>query len=275
MAAEWDIVAGSVVERPSLHARFGGNPRNRLAPSAATRNIFVFVDTAREEWGRWEDGVLQVPGERNRGGKLGRVNEAVLHHWRDGRALRVFTRDPNAVVYAGEFRLDPARPFSFADWAGAQGRPERRILFRLVPVETVAAKRRPEAAPARAPRLRWKLDLGTPAGPWPALLVASCVAVAVTTWGWTSAPVRPAVTAWFMLVCPGMALMRLLPDRGTLNRLVLAVAASLAVETVVATTMLEAKLWSPSAALAVLLCVTLAAAGGGRLRLGWVERRAT
>jgi hypothetical protein len=79
------------------------------------------------------------------------------------------------------------------------------------------------------------------------------------SWAWTSAPVRPAVTTWFLLVCPGMALVRLLPDRGLMLRLVLAVATSLVLETLVATFMLEAKAWAPSAILGILLLITVAA----------------
>jgi len=52
---------------------------------------------------------------------------------------------------------------------------------------------------------------------------------------------------------------RLLPDRGRMHRLVLAVAAGLALETLVATFMLEAKVWSPSAILAILLLITIGA----------------
>ena len=98
-------------------------------------------------------------------------------------------------------------------------------------------------------------------GPWPATAALSCAAVALTTWGWTSSPLRPAVTTWFLLVCPGMALVRLLPQRGLVLRFVLAVATGVALETVVATTMAEAKIWSAGAALAIFLIVTLVGTG--------------
>jgi hypothetical protein len=96
-------------------------------------------------------------------------------------------------------------------------------------------------------------------GPWPPVLLCSCAAVAMTTWAWTSSPVRPAVTTWFLLLCPGMALVRLLPSRGVLTRLVLAVATSLAIETVVSVAMLEGRAWSSSATLGILIVVTVGA----------------
>jgi hypothetical protein len=92
---------------------------------------------------------------------------------------------------------------------------------------------------------------------WPLVLLASAAAVAVTTYGWTSSPLRPLVTTWFLLICPGMALVRLLPNRGTLTRLVLAIATSLTLETLLAETMLEASAWSPRAALVVLIGITI------------------
>jgi hypothetical protein len=113
--------------------------------------------------------------------------------------------------------------------------------------------------PSRTVRERLLL-LGARA-PWALVLAASCVAVATTTYAWTSSPARPAVTTWFLLVCPGMALVRLLPARGAVTLLVLAVATSLALETLLAEAMLEATAWSPNATLAVLIALTATGAG--------------
>jgi hypothetical protein len=92
-------------------------------------------------------------------------------------------------------------------------------------------------------------------------LLTSCLAVATTTYAWTSSPARPAVTTWFLLVCPGLALVRLLPPRGVVTMLVLAVATSLVLETLLAEIMLEANAWSPNAALGILIALTAAGAG--------------
>jgi hypothetical protein len=99
---------------------------------------------------------------------------------------------------------------------------------------------------------------------WPLVLLASCAAVAVTTYGWTSSPARPLVTTWFLLACPGLALVRLLPQRGALTLVVLAIATSLTLETLVAEAMLETSAWSPRATLALLIAVTM---GGSVIQL--------
>lgn len=281
----WNIRVGEAVGRADLHERFGGNPRVHLAPSATTRNVFVFVDAQRAETGRWEDGALRVAGERSNLPELGRTNRAVLAHETDGWALRVFRRQGEQVVYAGEFRIDPDEPFSLVEDGGAPGAAAQRLVFRLVPVgpfvedaESRATTLPPLRAQVRrlqadarsrlarlpvAPRLTVAPRLRRAPGAWEYLALGSCAAIAATTWGWTSAPVRPAVTTWFLLVCPGMALIRLLPARGALTRLVLAFATSLGLETLVATTLLEARAWSPSAVLSVLIAITLGAAALG------------
>jgi nucleoside recognition membrane protein YjiH len=61
----------------------------------------------------------------------------------------------------------------------------------------------------------------------------------------TSSPIRVAIVFWFMLVCPGMAFARLLCMRERLVELTLAIALSIALDTIVAETMALAKHWSP------------------------------
>jgi hypothetical protein len=271
----WNIRAGEVVDRPALHARFGGNARTRIAPSASTPNVFVFVDPGSEETGFWEGGVLHVPGERVRANRQSNANRALAGHRDSDRALRVFWRHGEDLVCAGAFETDLGEPAYLT---------EERVVFRLIPAGSVvesfqtpaaaepeqqitgaqdvgpaAVEPIPDALPGRLRRLGNRVRLLGVRRPWPATMLASCAAIALTTWAWTSAPIRPAVTTWFLLVCPGMALVRLLPDRGLVLRLVLAVAASLALETLVATFMLEAKAWAPSGTLGILLLITVAA----------------
>jgi hypothetical protein len=278
-APAWNIRTGEAVDRPALHARFGGNSRTRIAPSGSTPNVFVFVDTCNEEAGLWKDGVLHLLGERVRRNGQSNANRALANHRSSGRVVRVFWRSGEQVFYAGEFETDLREPFYFVDGESGEGALERRIVFRLVPTGTRFEMI--EAAPALTPHdegaepteaaeqampserrhqaaLQAIRKVGV-RGPWPMIVLASCAAIALTTWGWTSAPVRPVVTMWFLLLCPGMALVSLLPDRGLLLRLVLAVAASLALETLVATFMLEAKAWAPGATLVILLLITVAA----------------
>jgi hypothetical protein len=205
---------------------------------------------------------------------MSNANRALADHRDSDRTLRVFMRCGQAIVYVGAFEADLSQPFYFTEPDGGEGVRNHRIVFRLVPAGTFADPRPepPETTqepsesaesqrpwfPAGQAFAQGRCSRSVPT-PWPAVVLASCLAIAVTTWGWTSAPVRPAVTTWFLLLCPGMALVRLLPDRGLLLRLVLAVAASLALETLVATFMLEAKAWAPSATLGILLLITVGA----------------
>jgi hypothetical protein len=61
-----------------------------------------------------------------------------------------------------------------------------------------------------------------------------------------------------------LALVRLLPQRGALTLVVLAIATSLTLETLVAEAMLETSAWSPRATLALLIAVTM---GGSVIQL--------
>lgn len=55
-------------------------------------------------------------------------NQAILEHQKDGKALRVFWGARGAVTYAGEFRLDAAKPW-YADGAPeAGGGPIRKVI---------------------------------------------------------------------------------------------------------------------------------------------------
>lgn len=90
----------------------------------------------------------------------------------------------------------------------------------------------------------------------------------------TSSSFRVAIVFWFMLVCPGMAFVRLLHLRGLLMELTLAIGLSIALDTIVAEGMVLAKRWSPEGGLVALavLCAVGAViqirmiAGGARQR---------
>jgi nucleoside recognition membrane protein YjiH len=71
------------------------------------------------------------------------------------------------------------------------------------------------------------------------------------------APVRPALVLWFFLICPGMAVVRLLGLKDHLTELTLAVALSIALDLIVAETMVLSNLWSPGGALWTLVGVSI------------------
>ena len=95
---------------------------------------------------------------------------------------------------------------------------------------------------------------------WPPLIAASALAALAVTYAGATGPVRPLVALWFLAVCPGMALVRLLGLRDLLAELVLAVAVSLSLETIVATALVYAGSWSPQTTLDVFAGIALAGA---------------
>jgi hypothetical protein len=96
--------------------------------------------------------------------------------------------------------------------------------------------------------------------PWPVLIVAGCVAVALVNWLGAPQPVRTIFVFWFFLTCPGMAVVGLIGIRDRVAEVVLAIALSLALDTGVALVMGLAEVWSPDAGLAVLIGISLVGA---------------
>jgi hypothetical protein len=88
------------------------------------------------------------------------------------------------------------------------------------------------------------------------LLLAAAGVSAVTYLGvWPSA--RAAIALPFLVVCPGLAWTRLLRIEPVLNEVLLGVALSLALDTVVSTSLLYVHVPSARASLGVLLAITL------------------
>jgi hypothetical protein len=92
---------------------------------------------------------------------------------------------------------------------------------------------------------------------WAATNVLVTVAVAAVTLGDVGSPVRPLVVLCFLLVCPGMAIVRLFAIDEFLTRLTLAVATSIALATVASATTVYAGRSSIGLALTGLVSVTL------------------
>ena len=96
---------------------------------------------------------------------------------------------------------------------------------------------------------------------WPAgLVTAAGVVSAVVVAGGQSLP-RTLIVVGFLLVCPGLALLRLTGRMDTLATITIAVALSLALEMAVALALSYSGLWSPGAGLALLVSVVIGAAG--------------
>jgi hypothetical protein len=92
---------------------------------------------------------------------------------------------------------------------------------------------------------------------WPATIVLSAGSIALVFFAGVAAPARPFVALWFLLLCPGMALVRLLRVGGVAAELTLAVALSLALDTLVAGVMIYTGTWAPGWGLMVLIAISV------------------
>lgn len=92
---------------------------------------------------------------------------------------------------------------------------------------------------------------------WPAAILLSTVAVSVVTYAGIWPSVRPFVALPFLVLCPGLAWARLLRVEPELNTILLGVALSLAVDTIVATALLYAHQPSVQVNLGALIAITI------------------
>lgn len=96
---------------------------------------------------------------------------------------------------------------------------------------------------------------------WPAVIISSSIVVGILTFADIESPLRPVISLWFLFFCPGMAIVRLVGVDEMGVELTLAVAVSLALDSLVALVMLYAGWWSPKGSLGVLIGVSFAGAG--------------
>src|SRR5882762_5666264 len=92
---------------------------------------------------------------------------------------------------------------------------------------------------------------------WPAAILLSTVAVSVVTYAGIWPSVRPVVALPFLVLCPGMAWARLLRVDTELNTVLVGVALSLAIDTIVSTALLYAHQPSVRVNLGVLVAITV------------------
>ena len=92
---------------------------------------------------------------------------------------------------------------------------------------------------------------------WPAIVMASAVAVATASILQVGPQPRPVSAFWFLLVCPGMAFVPLLSIRDRLIQFGVAVALSIGLDGVVSEAMLYTGTWSYQRGLAVLIGICL------------------
>ena len=92
---------------------------------------------------------------------------------------------------------------------------------------------------------------------WPLILLISTAAVLLAAFmNWLS-PLRPVITLWFMVVCPGMALLRAFGLRLPVSGWTLAIAFSLALDSAIGIALLYAGKWSWQTGLIILASITV------------------
>jgi hypothetical protein len=91
-------------------------------------------------------------------------------------------------------------------------------------------------------------------------ILASSALAAEAEYGRLGAPLRPLLTLSFLLVCPGLALVRFLRLEGLLVPALLVVATSIVVDGGVAEVLVFTGRWSPEFALAILIGISVAGA---------------
>jgi hypothetical protein len=95
---------------------------------------------------------------------------------------------------------------------------------------------------------------------WPLVIIASTAIIDVLVFAGVDGPVRAIFAVWFVCVCPGMALARLLRLSDTWSEISLAIALSFSLALAVNMLLLYADWWSPELGLAILSVVSVAGA---------------
>jgi hypothetical protein len=109
----------------------------------------------------------------------------------------------------------------------------------------------------------------------PAVIVLSIVAAGLARWLPLGDPARALVEGWFLLICPGIAVVPLLRVHDWLIEWSLVVVVSVAIDALLPTLLLIAGLWSPNWTLLGLMSVSLVGAGVQVVRATQLRRRAT
>jgi hypothetical protein len=99
---------------------------------------------------------------------------------------------------------------------------------------------------------------------WPGIIAVSALAAGLVVFARLETPFRPWIVFWFLFVCPGMAFVRLLRLQDRVAEWTLAFALSIALDAIVAASLLYARAWSPDWGLVILIAISL---GGAALQV--------
>jgi hypothetical protein len=95
---------------------------------------------------------------------------------------------------------------------------------------------------------------------WPVIILLSALAANLAAFLLPGAVVRLAIEAWFLFVCPGMALVRFFHFKEAAVEWTLALALSFAIDALIAGMLLFAGKWSPTATLVVVTSLSVGSA---------------
>jgi len=95
---------------------------------------------------------------------------------------------------------------------------------------------------------------------WALISLLSALAASLAMLLPLNVPWRPLITFWFLLFCPGMAIIPFFHFKDRLTKLVLALAFSIVLDTIVALLMVLAKIWSPFWGLTLIISLSVLAA---------------
>src|SRR5438445_415530 len=95
---------------------------------------------------------------------------------------------------------------------------------------------------------------------WPVIIILSAVAAGLVNFVFVDTAIRPIIVFWFLVVCPGMVLVRFLRLKEPVVEWTLALALSFAIDAIVAGVQLYAGRWSPTGTLSILIGLCLGGA---------------
>lgn len=93
---------------------------------------------------------------------------------------------------------------------------------------------------------------------WPVIIIASAIGAERALSSGSGAPIQPLLVSWFLLICPGMAFVRLLRIEERATEVLLAIALSIAIDMIAAEILLYAEVWSAAWVLSLLIGISLA-----------------
>jgi uncharacterized membrane protein len=92
---------------------------------------------------------------------------------------------------------------------------------------------------------------------WPIILIATSVVIVVLFLGNVHFFLRPIIALWFLLVCPGMAIVRIFTVHDNLLEWVMAMALSISLAGIFSTIQIYIHAWSPVVVLLILAGITV------------------